>query len=299
MASSKPTAATLLNGLSLWGLPFFFLVSGLVERRHLATRAEPLAEWTVSRVKRLLVPYLGWSAIYVALPYLNSIRGHGGPPAYDWIAVIFTGGALGPLWFLPMLFYVSVAARAIGPRWRVFSLILAAIIAAAVFGALADGAATWGFWLLSPWYFFLFVGGSFIPDLARRSAPPNGPLVLTAFAILMTLTSAAALALPHSQLEPIYATTVTVVPAAAAAALLWSAANGWELGRTRALAKFAPLLLGVYLSHTGWLMLWSRFVRPETTPMAVWLPLTFAVVTVLAFTTSAAFRRIPVLRAIV
>ena len=298
MLSQTPGAATLLNALSLWGLPFFFLVSGFVQRRHLAARSERLGVWALSRSRRLLIPYVGWSVIYIGIPWLTSIWTNGPPPSYDWSSVVFTGGAFGPLWFLPMLFYVSVVARVLGPSRRLSSFGVSAAAAAAVFVGLTVGVVSWGFWLLMPWYLFLYVGGSLIPDAARRFKRVDGRACVALFATLLALTAVLSAYIPHTGPQSAYATLVTVVPAAAAAVLLWGTTGGLRFSWGMNSAGLTTLLVGVYLSHAGWLVLWKRLLRPELTPWIVWLPLTSVAIVALAFGTSALFQRLPGLRAI-
>lgn len=104
----------IMLGVTLWGVPTLFLLSGLVAPRV------PSAAQLKRRLVRLGVPFLVWVTLYVALRQSGVLAFY--PPLS--LGEIATGYVMGwpvdsPLWFLPALIYVSVIAHLLrGPLAR-------------------------------------------------------------------------------------------------------------------------------------------------------------------------------------
>lgn len=104
----------IMLGVTLWGVPTLFLLSGLVAPR--TSSATQLKR----RIVRLGVPFLVWVTLYVALRQSGLLAFY---PALS-LREIATGYVMGwpvdsPLWFLPALIYVSVVAHFLrGPLVR-------------------------------------------------------------------------------------------------------------------------------------------------------------------------------------
>lgn len=118
-------------------LPFFLIVL-IVMALPSAMRSSP-ADYVRSRARRLLVPWLVWSAIYLALKLIEiGLAGHSiGSELAPWM--LLTGPAI-HLWFLPFAFVASLALLPLvafvrpsggeGPRARRAAAILALGVAA-------------------------------------------------------------------------------------------------------------------------------------------------------------------------
>ena len=87
-------------------LPFFLMV--LIILALPSAMRPPPADYARSRARRLLVPWVVWSAIYLALKLLEV--GLGGRPATSEFApwMLLTGPSI-HLWFLPFAFVASLA----------------------------------------------------------------------------------------------------------------------------------------------------------------------------------------------
>lgn len=99
------------------GLPFFLLLLGVFAAPAAARLST--AAYARTRARRLLTPWLIWSAIYAALLAVQAAR-NGRPVLADFDAsMLLTGPAL-HLWFLPFAFVAGCAlhalARAVGVR---------------------------------------------------------------------------------------------------------------------------------------------------------------------------------------
>lgn len=92
------------------GLPFFLLLLGVFAAPAAARLST--AAYARTRARRLLTPWLIWSAIYAALLAVQAAR-NGRPVLADFDAsMLLTGPAL-HLWFLPFAFVAGCALHAL------------------------------------------------------------------------------------------------------------------------------------------------------------------------------------------
>lgn len=112
-----------------FGLPLFLVI--LFALATSSRRPEPLARFVRRKSSYLLVPWVRWSLIYVALLVLaEAVRGR--PPADRLHTVMFWTGGHSSLWFLPFAAVALVPARALAlgvRRRRATTVVLAAAVA--------------------------------------------------------------------------------------------------------------------------------------------------------------------------
>jgi fucose 4-O-acetylase-like acetyltransferase len=89
------------------GLPFFLIAAMALALPGAAAR--PFAGHAAARARRLLVPWLVWSALYLALDLFLALHGRRpeGPVLAPWM---LTAGPSLHLWFLPYAFVTGLAA---------------------------------------------------------------------------------------------------------------------------------------------------------------------------------------------
>ncbi|MFT3780949.1 MAG: acyltransferase [Nibricoccus sp.] len=104
--------------LCLWAVPLFIVVSGYLHAGSHARHPTPPGVFLLARVRRLLIPYAIISLVY-AIVYSLLIRAGllndalGEPAAWYklwWGSLTLNGGVGEQLYFLPLLFVVSMAA---------------------------------------------------------------------------------------------------------------------------------------------------------------------------------------------
>ena len=104
------------NALAKWlqtyagfAVPCFVLISGYLSQRGVANNNRSFGDMVIERLWRLLPAYLAWSGIYLLLRSAKEVWVTGGTSLdYDWILVIFCGGASYQLWFIPALFVYTI-----------------------------------------------------------------------------------------------------------------------------------------------------------------------------------------------
>jgi len=115
-----------------FGLPLFLLI--LFGLSSSGSTREPLLGFAQRKARFLLVPWLRWSAIYVALLLLGNVAQGRAPLARLESEMLWSGGHLS-LWFLPFAAVAVVAARALqrcAARLPIHAAMLAAALSAAL-----------------------------------------------------------------------------------------------------------------------------------------------------------------------
>lgn len=218
-----------------------------------AQKCRDFGSFVGGRVRRLLVPWVFWSAVYGVLNVVMAAR-HG-RPLFGWAdpKMLLIGTRM-HLWYLPFAFAASLAAGAyvIARRgrpqdsWSLQSLLLMGVAALVLSGWIAD-------WLVAP---------SPIPQwLVVAPAVPLGlafAMIGPAFGarrpwVIGVLALGLVVSLPATALgiRTIPQPQVTV---AFACAILWSVP--WRA--PRALAGAAQLTMGIYLVHPFFILMMYR-----------------------------------------
>lgn len=240
------------------GLPFFLVMLGAFVA-PMAARMTTTA-FARARSRRLLVPWLAWSAVYLALMVAQD-----GPAALARLdaSMLLTGPAL-HLWFLPFAFVAGVGlhalARAVGPR---------------TLGWIGAGAA-WLFLGLSqagPWPVPLAQWLFALPALGLGLLLSTETPARQVLGVALVLGGALALG---------WTADFTPLLIGLAAFVLCRAVPLPETPRTRALADVA---LTVYLAHplVQTLLVWATGLRTDT---YVCVALVIAVTTLAAWVQS-------------
>jgi len=212
-------------------LPFFLMLTLVLAWP--AARRQGFAALAAGRGRRLLGPWLGWSAAYAALKLADAVA-TGRPPATEFAPWMLATGPALHLWFLPFAFAaclalwpVARAAAGLGGRGRagLAAALVAAAVAAAVLrpAGLAPPLAQWSYALPAV---LLGAGLALVPEA----------LAAAALAAVATAGLAAAG-------WPGGATQLAL----AAAALV--ACRALPLPDSAAARRAADLSLGVYLAH--------------------------------------------------
>ena len=96
------TPAYCCNQAARFGVPMFFLLSGL--SLGLSSRSVTLPEFWLRRLRRVGLPYLGWTLFYFLTAHWHSL---GTAPALRTLQLLgrdlLLGGAASHLWFIPPL----------------------------------------------------------------------------------------------------------------------------------------------------------------------------------------------------
>ena len=103
-------ALSKLGAAGTFGVPFYLLASLYFQARSFARKPQmPLHHYLLRRIKRLYLPMLAWTFIYLlARDIKHHFYTHLEPVRWS-VSLLWTGSAH-HLWFLPMLMIVTVAA---------------------------------------------------------------------------------------------------------------------------------------------------------------------------------------------
>jgi len=186
--SGNWTAAACWSALSRWCVPIFILVSGtlLVEK----LRHESITVFYKKRFFRIFVPYLFWSAAYLALRYAIV----GNLTVRESCKLLLTGNSHYHLWYLymiagvylfaPLLCRVVFSPTGRSPAGWIFLLFLAA--AAYCICIYTFSSNPYNKMELFLPYFCYFLGGYFIHKTGLAKRIPSAALI-PAFAALTAL----------------------------------------------------------------------------------------------------------------
>jgi peptidoglycan/LPS O-acetylase OafA/YrhL len=123
-----------LGAAGTFGVPFYLFAALYFQARSFARKPQmPLHHYLLRRIKRLYVPMVAWTFIYLlARNIKHHYFTHVDPVRWN-VSLLWTGSAH-HLWFLPMLMIVTIAAAILNrgcarrPRLRNLVIIVSAII---------------------------------------------------------------------------------------------------------------------------------------------------------------------------
>jgi fucose 4-O-acetylase-like acetyltransferase len=286
-----------LTSAAVWGLFFFVLVSGYLHGA-LGTRG---AAWLRKRFVRLAIPYAVWSLVYVVALQRASLDWV--PPYWSKaIILILFSGASGLLWTLPMLFYCAVGAELLvhnsGVR-RAFigiGFVLMFVLYWTVPLSTVYASPLYHF-IFAPRWFAVYLLGMEIRALGTSARP--APWVLVAALGSLLAAGAVGFAANAAWANPIVVSVATPLWLAPGVILLWAVASGVGVPGAERFAWGRDDLLGIYVSHLLWLLLFAWLVPPASLPVFVWIPAAWASVLAAATATTALIKAVPFLRPVV
>lgn len=113
----RTSAAWLLHDYCDVGVAVFAALSGYFMPMSVG---RSWCAFVAGRFRRLLVPYVIWSVVFVSMAMLSQIVGGGLKDKYSsfsfWVTVVFEGNASTHLWFLIWLFYIQCLLMPVLPR---------------------------------------------------------------------------------------------------------------------------------------------------------------------------------------
>jgi surface polysaccharide O-acyltransferase-like enzyme len=256
--------ATVLDYLTRFAVPFFFVISGYLWAAR-CTCADDYWPRCVALSKRILLIFLFWSVVYAAVYSVHVIRQEGVSSltaflvavVYPFDAPGFANAALtgtkNHLWFLPALAIAALISGALLSRRREFTLFVLAILLFIVgLDGTAYSDAPFGF--TSHFNFrngpflslIMFVSGYAIHRYGQRLPllPVGIGIAIGGFAML-TIESAWIHQRWGSQLTHDYVVGTYFF----GVGMSMIALSNTHLLRARSLASIGPLILGVYASH--------------------------------------------------
>ena len=298
-----------LDYISYWGLTFFFMASGFF---HGPTGRRGGA-WRKRRVARLMLPYLAWTGFYVLFAWLWPHLS----PAIDWLLygqtftlsafpdldvvyVLFFAGACNVLWYLPVVAaFALVADLTITSRRSLQTALLLALALTMLTHMIPlspEAASRWSFYYSAPWWFVAYALGMMA---AVRVPKTDSRLPRTGLAVAAILATGLVPLFPAlmSGSSALLGWVITsLLNLAASWLLLTEALSGSDPFFASRFSRGGPLVLGVYVVHTAWIVVWSIIAaRLELSP-AVWIVIGTAVSVGGSVASAAVLRRIRWLR---
>lgn len=279
-AAGPDFSVRLVDSLANWGLPFFFCVSGYLHARS-RSAAESPGSWRKTRLVRLGLPYAAWSVVYLAYETWASLQlGHGIPP-WNALSVLFFGGASSTLWFLPAALYSALVVSVLPNRRALLSLMgLAFAVEILMFSGLAPLPDHF-FISRFPLGFICYVAGYLIGKSPGITQPRRGS-VAGIVAVLLVLPSALAHAWaltaggPTDLARYVGWASAHILSVVGVLILVWVASR--SSGELTRLAPYAPLSMGVYLSHTLFAKVAVLVWPPSAIQPLLWVVAVFAIV---------------------
>jgi surface polysaccharide O-acyltransferase-like enzyme len=235
--------------LGRFAVPFFaagaafFVIEGL---RRQPTRA--LGEYAWGRVRRIYMPFLAWSGIYLVFKWVKSAVLPDQPNDFPGISALWTGTFF-HLWFMPFVLLATLAVFVLGrevvkrPRtqWFACALLLAGGLACAIYDRPAFATADPGFtllvWQASPavcWGFAVALTVSTSGKSLFASRTVTACAAIAFFALIVWLA-----AFGRNTLIENLAGILFLIAALAPSAPDW-------IGRA---GRFGSLAYGIYLAH--------------------------------------------------
>jgi surface polysaccharide O-acyltransferase-like enzyme len=265
-----------VNGLTWIAVPIFVGTSGYLYGRKVNSGDLHVGEWIWGRCRRILIPYVVWSLIYLGM----RAAFRGGLDGLDWAQVVFGGGAFYTLWFLPMLLAVSVVTAALAQTRRAL-FVLAVVsgviaVASAVLSALS--------WLSLPAVLsapvglcasvFVFSAAAWLgtgePVRGITASYIGGALGMLITAVLAVLGS----------VRPQFgdARAIAVLAAQIAGPFAVRASLSWPVRSSARLRTVSSVSLGFYLVQGGVLNVFQRVLPTSALAPALWVSVTLFVV---------------------
>lgn len=276
-------SAVPLHWLGLSGLWVFLLISFMLLSRTAPN--EPFAAFAAAKARRVMVPWVFWSALYLLFG-LGRFWRHGTPFYEEWM--LLTGFSL-HLWYLPYLFGAAVAlyfvrrsnAAIDGPAGVLF-LVTVALAMLAANGVWHPDTPPFAQWMTAvPVTLLGYALGriALVRDARFRRA------AVMVLAVCVTVVCIARLFIPgrHGQ------DGVTVLLGFGA----FVAAGALPLPPTAAVRMLSPLTLGIYLIHPLVMDMFSRLVGESASLLRV--VMVFAVCAVVVY----GMKKIPIMRGVV
>lgn len=116
MGPDQPDAVTVTNFFAVYSVPFFLTLSLYFFWRNILANSyqeNSIRDWMrFIRFDRLVLPYLSWTAIYLAARFMKH-KMNGSDFDVDWINVLFFGGSAVQLYFIPLLIFFQIIGGAI------------------------------------------------------------------------------------------------------------------------------------------------------------------------------------------
>ncbi len=259
MRAGSLTAA-FLYGTCYGTVAAFAAVAGYISARKVIAERR---EFVRRRARQLLVPWLVWAPVYALAPFAANALGATMPVATEplaWVLGIAFGG--GALWFLPVLFVVTVIATELDARtesWWLFGIGIGTYAGIAGFALIASGKSmsplAFGhgtLWATVPLYVACYwFGVRVAKGPVKRSAARPTQWPWTALLIGSTLAAGASTLLRETLGFPWLSwTTYFLGAAGGCAGLVLATRVGQDPGRTvRHLASLGSVSLGVYVMH--------------------------------------------------
>jgi peptidoglycan/LPS O-acetylase OafA/YrhL len=95
--------------LTAFAVPSFVFLTAFLMYLSV-TRNEDLTfkTYIIRRIVRLVPAFVVWSALYVIARSIKGFLSYGDLPKFDWVSILFTGGASYQLYFVPTVLYLSL-----------------------------------------------------------------------------------------------------------------------------------------------------------------------------------------------
>lgn len=275
---------------------FFFAVSGYL---HGGIGKRGVA-WRLRRLRRLGIPYAFWSAVYLVWGQRSLLTG-GRPFLPNPLLVVFFAGANGILWFLPMLLACALLCDVVvsDSRSRRVAMGLCVLVAFLLVwtGVVASVKnVTWADFVLAPAWLFTYLAGM---EVRAASALPTPSLGLAALAVVAVVGVGVVRVLGGPVPSPAYETVEIVLWSGGSILVLLGAASGIKWLGVAKLAWGRDYLIGIYLSHVMWLVLFIALVSPNSMNPALWIPVAWAFTFTGASLTTWVLKSIPLTRPVV
>lgn len=149
-----------------------FIVIGIV---FSASGSRPFGETVRQRARRLLLPWLAWSAVYAAAKFADAAVFTSFASEFNWRMLLY--GSAVHLWYMPALFVAGLAATLAARSVRRDDL-FAVALAASVFALMAKDAAFAAGPLGAPFREWMHVAPAMLAGLALWAARDRPPLLL-------------------------------------------------------------------------------------------------------------------------
>ena len=264
-------AITILQAIFAWAVVAFFFCAGFLyaKSRH---ALEPVTAYAAKRAHRLLLPWLGFTILYKTL----LIAGHhfhlvAAAPPHGLVPLLLWPGAP-QLYFLPMLFLVSVLFRILFTFLRLeWPLLLLTLLLVAVYGWLGAGAPHGGELKNLPAYAATYLAGVLTPT-------PNflTPSKHRVFIFLLAAVAFAALCVVRPTLSylavPLAAFPLQRFlpgPAAAPIRYLGKQSGPIYVWHTPIVMPFLSILCAKYFFNSPWLLIPSLTVLTIALSVAI------------------------------